>query len=295
MPSSNFLRIVKQVLRVAIPIAVGAFLLWQIYQNWQQIAPQIARANWIFLIAAFFVNLALYPLWLLGWHIILRSLGQNIQFPTSFRIGVLANFGKYIPGVVWQYLGRIELAYQAGVPRPLALASLVYEVLIYLIAGGVWALAVLSTRAVIAGLIGAVVLWSLLPKLFGVLRRRIAQLKDLPETVIPVQSVIVILVVNLADFFVTGLAIWLILKSFGVAALEPLQLTAIYALAWIIGYLSFLAPGGIGIADVTLAGLLTPHLGIGLASLVAVILRIIIFGNELLLGFIMLKLWRKQR
>jgi len=302
MPSKNFFSTfakatagkLKSVLRILIPLAVGAFLLWQIYRNWQEIDPQIADAYPIFLVLAFFANLTLYPFWLLGWYLILRALNQKVNYGEAFRIGIIANFAKYIPGVVWQYLGRMELAKAAGVPRPVGLASLVYEIFIYLIAGMLWALLVFGKAFVAMGLIGAIVVWFGLPKIFGFLRSGIEKFKELPEAEIPLKTTIAVLVVNLIDFLVTGLALYFILLSFGSAALDPIKLTAIYALSWIIGYLTFLAPGGLGIADATLTGLLTPHLGIGFASLVAVILRLIIFGNELLLGIIVWRLWRKN-
>lgn len=295
MPSSNFLKLVKQILRIVVPVAIGIFLVWQIYANWQEVSYQLRDTYPIFFLLAFFVNLILYPLWLAGWYMILKALGQKVSFFEAFRIGVIANFAKYLPGVVWQYLGRIELAKTAGVPRPVGLASLAYEIVIYLIGGGIWALLVFGKPFVLLGLIGAAAAWLGLPYIFKVLRNRFARFKELPDTKIPLKTTITVLIVNVLDFFVTGLALYLILAAFGPPTLDPIKLTAIYAFSWIVGYITFIAPGGLGVADATLAGLLAPHLGIGFASLVAILLRLIILGNELVLGTLVWKLWRKQK
>lgn len=295
MPSSNFLKLVKQILRVVVPVAIGIFLVWQIYANWQEVAYQLRDTYPIFFILAFLANLTLYPLWLAGWYIILRALGQKVSFIEAFRIGVVANFAKYLPGVVWQYLGRIELAKTAGVSRPVGLASLAYEIVIYLIGGGIWALLIFGKPFVLVGLVGAAVTWFGLPYIFKLLRNRFARFEEIPDTKIPLKTMITVLIVNVLDFFVTGLALYLILAAFGPSTLDPIKLTAIYAFSWIVGYLTFIAPGGLGVADVTLAGLLAPHLGIGFASLVAILMRLIILGNELLLGALVWRLWRKQK
>ena len=295
MALNNFLKLAKQILRIVVPVAIGIFLLWQIYANWQEVSYQLRDSYPIFLILAFFANLTLYPLWLAGWYMILKALGQKVSFFEAFRIGVIANFAKYLPGVVWQYLGRIELAKTAGIPRPVGLASLAYEITIYLIGGGIWALLVFGKLFALLGLLGAAAAWFGLPHIFKLLRNRFARFKELPDTKIPLKTTLAVLIVNLLDFFVTGIALYLILAAFGPPALDPIKLTAIYAFSWIIGYLTFIAPGGLGVADATLAGLLAPHLGIGFASLVAILLRLIILGNELLLGTLVWKSWRSSK
>ena len=295
MPSKNSLATIKSILRMLVPLGVGFFLVWQIYTNWQQVAVQLRDTYPIFLILAFVVNILLYPLAALSFHIILRTLNQKITFIKSFKIWILANFAKYIPGTVWQYLGRIELARQESIPRPVTLAALVYEVLTYLAAGVIWVLFYFQNTAVISSLMVVLIFVLLLPKIIGIIRTKIARFREMPDTPLPPKTLVTLLAVNFFDFFVTGLAIWLLLAAFGPPTLDPIRLTAIYAFSWIVGYITFIAPGGLGVADATLAGLLAPHLGIGFASLVAILLRLIILGNELLLGALVWKQWRKQK
>lgn len=287
--------VLKRVLRIAVPGVVGAFLIWQISLNWQEVGSRIAQANPWYLIAAFFANLTLYPLWVLIWYIILRVFGQQISYPRSFSIAIIANFAKYIPGLVWQYLGRVELAKRVGLPRPITITSLVYEVFAYIIAGLIWAILYFGAGAIWVALAALLLAILLLPRVVDLLRKRVSRLSSIPRVTLPWNSLVIVIFVTMLEFFSSGLALWLILLSLGQPGLNPFQLTSIYAVSWMIGYLTLIAPGGLGVADASLAGLLSPFIGIGLGSLVAVIIRLITFGNEVVLGLLTLKLWRKQR
>ena len=60
-------------------------------------------------------------------------------------------------------------------------------------------------------------------------------------------------------------------------------LTGQYALAWVVGFLSFLTPSGLGVREGTLAYLLSHHLSPVTATLVALLARIWFLLGELTL------------
>ena len=85
-------------------------------------------------------------------------------------------------------------------------------------------------------------------------------------------------------FFVRGLASvsW---KHAGI-------LTACYAFAWIVGFLSFLTPGGLGIREGLLGLLLANYMPIPQATLIALLSRVWMLSAEIVLAYIALFLYK---
>jgi glycosyltransferase 2 family protein len=73
-----------------------------------------------------------------------------------------------------------------------------------------------------------------------------------------------------------GLHIWLLaLDGGGSGKSLPLAAIGAYALAWTVGFLFFIAPGGIGAREVALAITLAPALPAGAPQVVAIISRVV--------------------
>ena len=82
-----------------------------------------------------------------------------------------------------------------------------------------------------------------------------------------------------------GLQIWILAEKFN----APMGRTALialggYAFAWCVGFLVIFASAGIGIREVLLVAFLTPMLGTGPATAVALVSRVVTTVSDLLVA-----------
>ena len=82
-----------------------------------------------------------------------------------------------------------------------------------------------------------------------------------------------------------GLAFFLFVRSLAPVGWTNVGvLTACYAFAWIVGFLSFLTPGGLGVREGLLSLLLSIYMSVSQATLVALLCRVWILSAELILA-----------
>ena len=246
------------------------------------------------LLAAILLYSAVVPLGALAWQRILAGLGPRAGYASLLSIMLTTQAGKYLPGNVGQHIGRIALSLSLGIPAALLGASMVYELALLLAAAPLTAAAAAalsqpglvllldgrgSTLAVAAAL--AVIVLAALPlasRLVPMLLRRIpariagrvAALPDLPVATM------------LGVIGIFALCLVCIGASLGILALgliydAPIDfplLTAAFAIAWVVGFVTPGAPAGIGVREALLLAMLGPSLGPVEAPLLILAMRI---------------------
>ena len=86
-----------------------------------------------------------------------------------------------------------------------------------------------------------------------------------------------------ASWVLYGLQIWLLATRLGRPA-GPTALLAVggFAFAWSVGFLVVFAPAGAGVRDVLLIATLSPVLGVGAATAVALVSRALMTAGDLI-------------
>jgi len=109
------------------------------------------------------------------------------------------------------------------------------------------------------------------------------------------RTVIISICLTILYRLIEGFAIFVILHSFGIDVITYLQITVDYAVSVIIGAVSMF-PGGIGVVEGSLAGLLTLHgLEFKVGLIIAVVIRLFALWFSVLAGTICLKLVMPQK
>jgi hypothetical protein len=200
------------------------------------------------------------------------------------RIWFLSNLARYVPGNVWSFVGAVELARREGVARRTTLAVMALNQALAVgmaLAVGLPVLVAEHARlgraagAGLALLAGGVAVAALLWRpLLRLARRRYPdlRLKDL----LPSPPVAAGLALGYGLYWVvTGLAFTALVRGLvHVGAGEVPLLVAGYAAAYAVGFLSIITPAGIGVREGVLVAALTGTLGLGPATLVAVVSRV---------------------
>ena len=89
-------------------------------------------------------------------------------------------------------------------------------------------------------------------------------------------------VLSAASWCSAGTAVWIVIAAIAPGSADPFLIVGAYAVAWLLGFLAVLAPGGLGVREATLVLLIAPQLGLATATLAAVVLRLANVVGDLL-------------
>ena len=270
-----------------VTLAVVGFVVRSIARNWSEFR-------------SLHVTLAIAPAWIAGsvvlvfltyvmqiesWRRILAGWGQHIAFGPAARTWSVANLGRYVPGKVWSVAGLVVLAQRAGVaPGPAAASAFVVQAVTLGSAVAVVAAVAPGSapplRLALAGLAALatilVLVWRPTALWLGRLVNAIAPLEPLAPSAVLAGTVLTVL-----SWGTYGAALWMLAR--GLIPDAPLPLTTAigaFTLGYILGLLALFAPGGVGVRELVLVGLLAPSLGSGGAVAVSLASRVLLTLTE---------------
>jgi hypothetical protein len=229
----------------------------------------------------------------LVWPYILRRLGTDAPF-SWVALFFKSQLGKYLPGSVWQYAGRVALTKGRGVTVQRVLVSVIAELTLSAVAAGLVGLLVLraETAAIVCG--GIVALG-----LAGVASRRrlsaaahrltshlLARTRlDRESFVAAIRAAPQVGGLYLIVWGAYGLAFWLTGRAlFEVPVSQLLRYVGVFALGWLVGLVAVFAPGGIGVREAVIVALLGGRLGEANAIVLAAASRIVLTAVDLVAG-----------
>jgi hypothetical protein len=240
------------------------------------------------------------------WCYLMRVVGESQARPLeAMSINCLSQAGKYLPGNVAHYFGRILLARQAGwggtntlytifietlwsvaVAALLALVAVIYaQEQLFLGMDGVprWqVLAVLALFAVLAPALGH--------RVFALAAELWARHKGISASSLqapPIRAFWIVISAYIFSYLVMGWVLSLIASQvFGVSPGPVVLFAGIYAVAWVTGFVTPGAPAGLGIREVILVAALTPLYDTNIATGIAAALRVVTILGDCLVVII---------
>lgn len=293
----------KRVLHALIVPLSLLCMTFLVIAQWRQIAdvgwsidPQLLIVSLVGLVALFFVDA-------FGWHLILRSLDQQIAAKQSIRIWILSSLTRYLPGGFWPYISRASLATEQGVGIATSSISLYIETLLLTassLAVGFPALMGAAGVAVHPALVLLVVLACgtlLHPKAISLLSLIPGRIGEAMATVrLPPFSRII----GLYIYYVSFWLIFAVVFVCFVYAIHPISASywahvgSTISLAFAIGFVLVFFPGGIGVREATLYLLLQPLLPHTACLLISIGSRLWVMLGEGV-SLLLVLLWRGPR
>jgi len=278
-PARRWLWVVQGLVTLAVVAFVGRALA----RNWDQFrslhVTLTIGPGWI--AGSVLMVVLTYAMQVEAWRRILAGWSQGLTFRAAARVWSLANLGRYVPGKVWSVAGLVVLARQAGVEAGPAAASAFVLQAISLGTGVAVVAAVapgsapplrLAAAGLAAVLTIAVLVWSPTARRLGRLVNATAPLEPLRPSAVFAATVLAVL-----SWGTYGAAFWMLTR--GLVPDTPLPLTAAigaFTLGYILGVLALFAPGGVGVRELVLIGLLAPFLGSGGAVAASVASRLVL-------------------
>lgn len=292
-----------------------AFLIKNIYGNWNQIRNVSFKPNYTLLTASFLLEIFIQFFGVFLWLRIVRLFKVNVSYKKVLKIWFVSSLGRYIPGKIWHFAGMTYFLTKEGVNTEVSFTSSfivqIYSILTGAIIGAFTLVSItknlnpiaLGIFIILCFVLGLIVSNK---KLINSFLYFIAEKRKQKKQEIEFSSFYLPLFLLLYVFFwfVRGLSFYLFIKSFTmpevnarVFSCEFLTATSVFSASYISGLLFLLSPGGVGIREGVMSSLLNKCMGIsiGISSMITVFNRIMLTVTELLCLFISLAInWRKS-
>ena len=290
VPRRGGARWLRLVLKGSLAAAVVLFWALFIRRNWDALTTIDWSLEPLWAVAAL-VTFGLYYLAQgAGWSMIARATGHQLRMSPGIGIWLLSMPARYVPGNLWHIAARISLASGQGMPPGgVVLSSTVEQMLMVLSAaclGLAW----------IPSWMGASVLpWSavlFLGCLIGLqppaLRRALAMAsrvsgRRVGGVNLRYRHMALLMAWYMLVNSMNGLGFALLSTAAGRAGpdLWP-SLASAYCLAYVVGYVSFLTPSGIGVREAALASMLGIYMSTPAALALTLLARLLSTGAEAL-------------
>lgn len=268
--------------RYGVPLlkfAIAAVVLWYVVRAMRAeftktTSEDLAHLtpNWLLVIAAALCLAGMNTVQMIRYRSLLLAYGARPTWTQMLAIAWIPPLGKYVPGSVWALMGAIGMLKRFGINVAIAISvvlmvdafgeimGLILSVPLLMrppisehIPGGKWTAPLLLTVGIVT--LAPPILGRLVQLALRIIRRPpLSRLPTWGEYVVPVLSAI-------AQYVFAGGALWLMTRS--VAHVSPLDFpwfVMVAACAMAIGYLFFVAPGGLGVREWIFLALLPPLL-----------------------------------
>jgi len=234
-----------------------------------------------------------------GWYMILKALNISVNIWLCIKIYTITQLGRYIPGKVMLLVGRVLMSEQMGISKTLTSVSVLFEALLFT-AGAFFGIGILYAMAhrihlvgfngwiIGGGLIAGMVLLYPPVSRWVMARLYFFKFKDsVPDICFSFRfhKMGMICVYYTVLWILIGLSFYLVVRSITGSALNPdlfADTACIYLVSWMIGFLSIVAPGGMGVRETVMAIMFQQILPIYLVSAVSILARVWATAAELI-------------
>ena len=302
------MKVLKKIISIVI-ITIIIYAVFLFISDLDKISDKIFNFKLEFL--PIIIGLVIFS-WIISyfrWNILLKN--QNIHIPHSlnFQIFLVGGALGITPGKIGELFKSQILKEKFNIPRTKTAPLFIVEKFLDLVSAmivtiiGIWFIPEIGYLAIV-GLMISVLLFKILTskKFFNQTLNFLNKIKFLKKYLEPLSSsheilsktlyskkMFFLLTLSFFYWIIIGCAAFFVIEGFGFSIGSILNIISTYSSSLIIGALSFI-PGGIGIAEGSLIGLLTfQDIHISEAVVIVVLIRIFTLWFSTITGFITLK------
>jgi len=274
-------------LAALVAVAGLAFAVWAQRGAVASFDPSIDRWTLVLAIILFAVAPLLQAVTFL---VALRRVGARAPAGEALLVWARSFLLRYEPSGAVGFVFRVTERERLGASTAQVLTATGYEQLAAVVGGAVTAVAGFAAAGVdppvlAVGLCAAALLLAVAVRpafLGGWVRDRLASRGIATAPLLRGRTLTLLVGLNAAGWAATGVGAYTLVRGLGGAGeLDAFLLLGAFALSWLLGVLVPLAPGGLGLRDGALIVSLTAVIGAGVATALAVALRLVSFVGEL--------------
>jgi len=272
-----------------VQIVIAAIVIgsigYALVKQWREFrgTPLTTDLHWEFVLLSGAVVLLTYGVLIETWRRMLAAWGKHLAFGDAVRITCISKLGIYVPGRIWQVSTMAVMAQQAGISSGAAAASAVVSTAVNIAVGMAIALiagwravdimsgghANVGVVLVVIALAGLLALPKLAPPAIAWIQRKTG--REPGAAAFPRRAVYIAVAGNVVAWVLYGIAFQLFVRGIlGKAPGTTSAYVAAYSASYLIGYLMFVIPGGLGVREGALI-LAMPALGLATDKQAAVI------------------------
>jgi uncharacterized membrane protein YbhN (UPF0104 family) len=277
--------LLSRVAGIAIAVLILGFLLRTLYLDWEEIVAYDWNLDYLALVFALSLMLCTTVIYAHLWKLIVQGLGMPLSFRKSYRIFYLSQLGRYIPGKVWSILGLVYLSEKEGVSKVISGASVILQLLLQVVSGIMVFAVTLPFWWNLESMAGLYVLLIFLPLGLILLHPAFVTrgvnlaLRLTGQSKIELTWGYRYLLGQLGlwgvFWLINGVAYYFLIRSIGPAPLPQfLVLAGIFAISWVVGFLSLVTPSGLGVMEGALVLLLSFYFPTHVATIIALWTRL---------------------
>ena len=224
----------------------------------------------------------------------MERLNERITFLKTFNVLNISMLIRYIPGNIWYIAGRVELFNKHNISRLASGISIFLEITISLLAASsIFLFALLlgydllqiSSFWVIPIII--LIFIGMQPKIFNTCLNKIYKVirkKDL-QLNWKYENTLELYLLLLTHWIIQGLAFFFLVKSiYPTSYVSLIPFIGIYAIAWVLSFLTFISPGGLGIKEGIMVLFLQSFMPVDVAIVISLFSRIVTILHETLIA-----------
>ena len=258
-------------------IATSIFVVVAVVRQWDDLATIVRDADPGWLVASVAVFAAAELGYALAWPATLRRAGFTVGWATGAATFLVTQTAKFVPGAVWQHVGRVGSSDRLGVPKRVVAGALLIEAAASVAAATFIGAATGTLAPLVVDDVGAG--WRTLELAVGTAvligaplagaraASRVAGRRLLDE-----RGSVLVVAWHTAVWVAYGLAAGLLAVGLG-APLGPT--VGAFALSWVAGFLVVGAPAGLGVREAVMVAALAPTAGADAALAVSVGSRVV--------------------
>jgi hypothetical protein len=255
----------KRVFALTITITIFMIMIRPLQENWPAVKEQAQSFSIVrFGIASVMFALFLFAFRAMSWRRVLKGFGHKLPRAAAARIFATSELARYLPGAIWQVVGRVYLVKPYGVNGAVCSTTQVLELCVFLFANVLvasvcllWYGAKIDANArvylymamalvpALGLLLHPKIFYTIANKILGLIRREPIRKRLRGWKLIKLLGWVII------GLLWQSIAVYLITQP--VLGLKPdwwWVVAGSYCLAWTAGFLAFWAPGGIGVREI---------------------------------------------
>ena len=294
-------------------VIIGSIVLYAIFlliSDFNTISDKVIKLKVEFIPIILFLVACSWMVLFIRWNLLLKHLKIIVPFKANLKIFIAGQALTTTPGQLGELIKSQLLKTKFNIPRTKSTPIVIVEKLYDLVGAvgaslfGIWVLGtgilvIVSASAVLViifVLLSSNTNFNKFLKWFNKIKFLSKYSENISESYdvirLSTRGTITIFATLLSIFFwfITALAVYFVLLSFSINTIDYLDVVSIYSASVILGAISFL-PGGIGVTEASLAGLLSLQgIEVSIALLISVMIRIFTLWYGVGIGFLALKM-----
>lgn len=279
-------KLIERVVAYLFMAGAAAFLIVATARQWDDFVSTLGRIDLGEVVLASLMGVLAIGPGMLSWRQAIAATSRLVPVGPSTHAFLVSQLGKYVPGSVWAVVAQVALMRRYGISRAsgalgstismvvaLGTAVVVGTVGVFAAGGSIatywWLIPVAVACTVV--LLPAVLQWAM--RMLGRTHSRFASFGEIS---VSGAALLKAAAWNCVGWVFWGLQLWFLMRGLGYRGVSLIWFAiGAYALAWAVGRVIVLAPGGIGPREVALVAILGTAVSPGDALALTVITRVL--------------------